>query len=73
LGATSAAFGSKDRTSTSRSLEAMSNVTTSVTKLLLTVLCEEVTVNYFDQTVELLNGQPAHGNVEDEFSKKFAR
>lgn len=51
----------------------MSNVTTSVTKLLLTVLCEEVTVNYFDQTVELLNGQPAHGNIEDEFSKKFAR
>lgn len=50
----------------------MSDVT-RVTALLLTVLCEEVTVNDFNQAVELLNGQPADGNVEDEFSKQFAR
>lgn len=38
----------------------------------LTVLCEEVTVNDFDQTVQLLNGQQAHGDIEDEISKHFA-
>lgn len=36
------------------------------------MLCEEVTVDDFDQAVEFLDGQQAHGNIEDEFSKHFA-
>lgn len=36
------------------------------------MLREEVTVNYFYQAVQLLNCQPAHRNVQDEFGKKFA-
>lgn len=34
-----------------------------VAKILLTVLREEVTVNYFYQAVQLLDCEPAHGNV----------
>lgn len=36
------------------------------------MLCEEVAVDDLDQAVQLLNGQQAHGNVEDEISKHFA-
>lgn len=36
------------------------------------MLCEEVTVNYFNQAIQLLNGQQAHGNIQDEISKHFA-
>lgn len=38
----------------------------------LTVLREEVTVDDLNQAVQLLDGQQAHGNVEDEISKHFA-
>lgn len=41
-------------------------------KALLTVLREEVTVNDFYQAVELLDCEPAHGDVQDEFSEEFA-
>lgn len=36
------------------------------------MLREEVAVNYLYQAVELLDREPAHGNVQDEFSKEFA-
>lgn len=41
-------------------------------KVPLTVLREEVAVNYFYQAVKLLDGETAHGDVEDEFSEEFA-
>ena len=36
------------------------------------MLCEEVTVNYFNQAIQLLNGQQTHGDIQDEISKYFA-
>lgn len=36
------------------------------------MLCEEVTVNDFDQTIQLLNGQQTHGDIQDEIGKHFA-
>lgn len=36
------------------------------------MLREEVAVNYFYQAVKLLDGETAHGDVEDEFSEEFA-
>jgi predicted DNA-binding protein YlxM (UPF0122 family) len=36
------------------------------------MLCEEVTVNDFDQAIELLNGQQTRGDIKDEISKHFA-
>lgn len=41
-------------------------------KVPLTVLREEVAVNDFYQAVKFLDGETAHGNVQDEFSKEFA-
>lgn len=36
------------------------------------MLREEVTVDDLDQAVQLLDGQQAHGDVEDEIGKHFA-
>lgn len=39
---------------------------------LLTVLGEEVAVHDLDEAVELLDGQPAHGHVQDELGEQLA-
>lgn len=39
---------------------------------LLTVLGEEVAVHDLDEAVELLDGQAAHGHVQDELGEEFA-
>lgn len=43
-----------------------------VAKVLLTMLCEEVTVNYLYHAVQLLDCEPAHGDIQDELSEEFA-
>lgn len=41
-------------------------------RCLLTVLGEEVAVHDLDEAVELLDGQAAHGHVQDELGEQLA-